>query len=72
MKRRSASTPSTTAGSSRRRPSLGSIEVGKFGDVVVLSDDYFNPLQVPDELIRKLHPVLTIVDGKVVYNLLGQ
>ena len=50
---------------------LGSIEVGKFGDVVVLSDDYFNPVQVPD-MIRKLHPVLTIVDGKVVYNLLGQ
>ena len=29
----------------------------------------FQPLRVPDELIRKLHPVLTIVDGKVVYNL---
>ena len=51
---------------------LGSIEVGKLGDVVVLSDDYFNPLRVPDELIRKLHPVLTVVDGKVVYSLLGQ
>ncbi|MGB8431841.1 MAG: amidohydrolase family protein [Pseudolabrys sp.] len=38
---------------------------GKFGDVVVLSDDYFNPVRVPDESIRKLHPVLTIVDGKV-------
>ena len=51
---------------------LGSIEVGKFGDVVVLSDDYFNVLRVPDESIRKLHPVLTIVDGKVVYNLLDR
>jgi len=51
---------------------LGSIEVGKLGDVVVLSDDYFNPLRVPDESIRKVHPVLTIVDGKVVYSLLGQ
>ena len=51
---------------------LGSIEVGKLGDVVVLSDDYFNPVRVPDESIRKLHPVLTIVDGKVVYSSLGQ
>ena len=55
----------------KEEANLGSIEVGKFGDVVVLSDDYFNRA-VPDELIRKLHPVLTIVDGKVVYNLLGR
>ncbi len=51
---------------------LGSIEEGKLGDVVVLSDDYFNQLRVPDESIRKLHSVLTVVDGKVVYNLLGR
>jgi predicted amidohydrolase YtcJ len=49
---------------------LGSIEEGKLGDVVVLNDDYFNQLRVPDESIRKLHSVLTVVDGKVVYNLL--
>jgi predicted amidohydrolase YtcJ len=51
---------------------LGSIEEGKLGDVVVLSDDYFNPVRVPDESIRKLHSVLTVVDGKVVHNLLGE
>jgi len=51
---------------------LGSIEVGKLGDIVVLNDDYFNPLRVPDESIRKLHPVLTVIDGKVVYSLLSQ
>jgi predicted amidohydrolase YtcJ len=51
---------------------LGSIEEGKLGDVVVLSDDYFNPVRVPDESIRKLHSVLTVVDGKVVHNLLGR
>jgi predicted amidohydrolase YtcJ len=56
----------------KEEANLGSIEVGKFGDVVVLSDDYFNAVRVPDESIRKLHPVLTIVDGKVVYNLLGR
>jgi hypothetical protein len=49
---------------------LGSIEEGKFGDVVVLSDDYFNEYQVPD--VRKIHSVLTVVDGKVVHNLLGR
>ena len=56
----------------KEEANLGSIEVGKFGDVVVLSDDYFNAVRVPDESIRKLHPVLTIVNGKVVYSSLGQ
>jgi predicted amidohydrolase YtcJ len=50
---------------------LGSIEEGKLGDVVVLSDDYFDPVRVPDASLRKLHSVLTVVDGKVVHNLLG-
>jgi predicted amidohydrolase YtcJ len=56
----------------REESKLGSIEEGKFGDVVVLSDDYFNPARVPDEQIRKLRSVLTVVDGKVVHNLLGR
>ena len=56
----------------KEEANLGSIEVGKFGDVVVLSDDYFNAVRVPDESIRKLHPVLTVVNGKVVYSLLGR
>jgi predicted amidohydrolase YtcJ len=47
---------------------LGSIEPGKLGDVVVLSDDYFDPKKVPDEGIKKLQSVLTVVDGKVVYD----
>ena len=51
---------------------LGSIEEGKFGDVVVLSDDYFNPVRVPDERIRDLYSVLTVVNGKVVHNLLSR
>jgi predicted amidohydrolase YtcJ len=54
----------------REEDKLGSIEEGKFGDVVVLSDDYFDPLQVPDEQIRKLRSVLTVVNGTVVHNLL--
>ena len=46
---------------------LGSIEPGKLGDLVVLSDDYFDAQKVPDEAIKKLKSVLTVVDGKVVY-----
>ena len=55
----------------REEDRLGSIEEGKLGDVVVLSDDYFDPLRVPDEQIRKLRSVLTVVNGKLVHNLLG-
>jgi hypothetical protein len=51
----------------REENQLGSIEVGKLGDLVALSDDYFDPAKVPDEAIRKLKSVLTVVDGKVVY-----
>jgi len=42
------------------------------GDVVVLSDDFLDPRKVSDEGIKKLHSVLTVVDGKVVYDGLGQ
>jgi predicted amidohydrolase YtcJ len=56
----------------KEEANLGSIEEGKFGDVVVLSDDYFNQLRVPDESIRKLHSVLTVINGKVVYNSLSR
>ena len=47
---------------------LGSIEVGKLGDVTVLSADYFDPAKVSDEGIKKLKSVLTVVDGKVVHD----
>jgi predicted amidohydrolase YtcJ len=43
---------------------LGTLEVGRLGDVVVLSDDYF---AVPDADLRKLHSVLTVLGGKVVH-----
>jgi predicted amidohydrolase YtcJ len=46
---------------------LGSIEPGKLADLVVLSGDYFDPRAVPDSDIRKLHAVLTMVGGKVIY-----
>lgn len=44
---------------------LGAIEVGRLGDVVVLSDDYFS---VPEEDIKKLTSVLTVVGGTVVHD----
>jgi predicted amidohydrolase YtcJ len=42
----------------------GTIEVGKLADLAVLSADYFS---VPEEEIKGLESVLTIVGGKVVY-----
>ena len=47
---------------------LGSIEPGKLGDIVVLSDDFLDPAKVSDENIKRLKSVLTIVDGNVVYD----
>jgi len=47
---------------------LGSIEPGKLADLVVLSANVFDPQQVPDEAIKRLRSVLTIVGGSVVYD----
>jgi predicted amidohydrolase YtcJ len=44
---------------------LGTIEDGKWADLVVLSDDYF---KVPDEKIVDIRSVLTIVNGRIVYD----
>ena len=52
----------------REEDRLGTIEPGKLGDVVVLSDDFFDATKVPDEAIKRLKSVLTVVDGRVVYN----
>lgn len=52
----------------REEDKLGSIEVGKLGDLVVLSDDYFNKNRVSDEDIKRLSSVLTIVGGMVVHD----
>jgi predicted amidohydrolase YtcJ len=52
----------------REEDQLGSIEPGKLADLVVLSDDFFDPKKVPDESIKKIQSVLTVVDGKVVYD----
>jgi predicted amidohydrolase YtcJ len=45
----------------------GSVEVGKLADLVVLSHDYF---MVPDEDLKKIRSVLTVVGGRVVHEAL--
>jgi len=52
----------------KEEATLGTIEPGKLADLVVLSDDYFDPMRVPDDAIRKIKSVMTVVDGKVVHN----
>ena len=43
---------------------LGSIQPGKYADLVVLDRDY---LTVPAEQIKDIKPVMTILGGKIVY-----
>jgi predicted amidohydrolase YtcJ len=42
----------------------GSVEKGKLGDLVVIDRDY---LTCPEDEIRKIEPVMTIIGGKVVW-----
>lgn len=42
----------------------GAISVGQFADITALTEDYFS---VPEEKIKGIESVLTIVGGKVVY-----
>ncbi|WP_437573880.1 amidohydrolase [Sorangium sp. So ce887] len=43
---------------------VGSIEIGKFADMVVLDQNF---LQIPEDDLGKTHVLMTIVGGKVVY-----
>jgi predicted amidohydrolase YtcJ len=49
---------------SREEGKRGAIAVGQLADLVVLTDDYFS---IPDEEIKSLESVLTILGGKPVY-----
>jgi predicted amidohydrolase YtcJ len=42
---------------------LGTLEPGMLADLIVLSDDYFT---VPDNAIKDIRSLLTVVDGRVV------
>jgi predicted amidohydrolase YtcJ len=43
---------------------VGTLEPGKYADLIVLSHDYF---AVPEDEIRTLTSVLTLVGGRIVY-----
>jgi len=47
-----------------RDGTLGSLQKGRYADLLVLDRDY---LAVPLDQIKDIHPVLTMVGGKVVY-----
>jgi hypothetical protein len=49
----------------REEDTLGSIEPGKFADLAVLNKDYFT---VPDEELKQLRSVLTVVGGEIVHD----
>jgi predicted amidohydrolase YtcJ len=49
----------------RMEDRIGSMAKGKLADLVVLDRDYFN---VPDEEIKRIRSVLTVVGGKIVHN----
>lgn len=56
-----------TAGSawfSSEQGKKGRIQAGQLADLAVLSQDYFS---VPEEAIKGIESVMTLVDGKVVY-----
>jgi predicted amidohydrolase YtcJ len=42
----------------------GAIAIGQLADVIALTEDYFS---VPEEKIKRIESVLTIVGGKIVY-----
>jgi predicted amidohydrolase YtcJ len=49
----------------RMEDKIGSIEPGKLADLAVLNKDYF---AVPDQEIKQIRSVLTLVGGKAVYD----
>jgi predicted amidohydrolase YtcJ len=52
---------------SREERTLGAIETGRLADLVVLNADVFDPKAVPEEAIRRVHSVLTMLGGRIVH-----
>jgi hypothetical protein len=49
----------------RMEEEIGSIDEGKLADLAVLDRDYFT---VPDEDVKRIRSVLTVVGGAVVHD----
>jgi hypothetical protein len=47
----------------RKPDELGSLEVGKFADLLIIDRDYFT---IPVDDILKIHPLMTMVGGKMI------
>lgn len=54
-----------SAYANNREDELGTLEIGKLADITVISKNLF---EIPVEDIKKCKAVMTIVDGKVVYD----
>jgi hypothetical protein len=52
----------------REEDNIGTIETGKWADLIVLSADYFDERKVSDEQIKDIYSVLTVVNGKIVHD----
>ncbi|NIN35354.1 MAG: hypothetical protein GTO60_09795, partial [Gammaproteobacteria bacterium] len=46
---------------------MGSIEKGKLADLIVLDKDYFDEQAVPDNMIKTIRPLMTLMNGKAQY-----
>jgi predicted amidohydrolase YtcJ len=49
----------------REEHQLGTIERGKLADLVVLNQDYF---AVPDEGLKKIRSIMTVVGGRIAHD----
>jgi predicted amidohydrolase YtcJ len=57
-------TPKAAVGFRAKAARKGAIAAGQLADLVALTDDYFS---VPEEKIKGIESVLTIVGGKIVH-----
>jgi predicted amidohydrolase YtcJ len=51
-----------------RETDLGSIQKGRFADLVVIDRDY---LTIPADQIEQIKPVMTMVGGKIFFDTTG-
>jgi predicted amidohydrolase YtcJ len=47
---------------------LGGVAAGRYADLAVLAKNFFDERAVPDDDIRTMTSILTIVDGRIVHN----